>query len=131
MCWSKRASLVATVCGAILLCTKLTLRRQPLMTLLPLTLYIGMEFLQYLQYDSLDECSDKKNSGLAKVAYLLIWLQPVVWNIMWAVTQNHPVFSFTLALSVFVLIMCIDRSWLHLFHTGKSNPLEAHNTGVN
>jgi hypothetical protein len=130
MCWSKPASLAAAVLGVGLLTAKVVFQDVPWITLLPLALYTVMELLQYKQYDTLDRCGDNtENTFLAKMAYIVIWLQPVFWNLMWAVEDGHPVFKYTLALSLFVFILCVDRNWLHIIHNGGTNKEEAHNHG--
>ena len=120
---------MAAVSGAGILAAKILLQKPPFITLLPITLYTAMEFLQYMQYDTLDDCKSTRNSTLAKVAYYLIWLQPIVWNLTWSASNSSPVFKYTLALSVFVFFLCLDRHWLRILHNGPVNKNEAHNTG--
>lgn len=42
--------------------------------------YAGMEFLQFLQHRTLNQCNSKENQFLTIVAFLYILVQPFLWN---------------------------------------------------
>ncbi len=42
--------------------------------------YAGMEFLQFLQHRTLNQCSTKENQVLATVAFLYVVVQPFLWQ---------------------------------------------------
>jgi uncharacterized protein DUF5765 len=130
MCWSKGSSFAIAVAGSLLLAAKIALNNVPLLTLLPLTLYVLMEVLQYFQYDELDKCSSTKNKKLTQFAYVLIWLQPVIWNLLPSLQRgSSPIFGFSFAVSVFILLLSLDRNIFHILHKGEPNDKEAHNIG--
>jgi hypothetical protein len=129
MCWSKPASMAAALCGVALLIFKIKFQGASWIALLPVALYTLMELLQWKQYDTLDRCDKTENTLLARLAYVIIWLQPIVWNFMWMKQDGHPIFRYTFAISIVVFLLCLDRNWLHLIHKGDVNRKEAHNHG--
>tara|TARA_A100001388_G_C28640250_1_gene436716 strand:+ start:225 stop:779 length:555 start_codon:yes stop_codon:yes gene_type:complete len=65
-----------------------------------------MEITQYLQYKVVDQCDNKINQYLTMFTWVLEWIQPLMWNIIYfyITKSNKEVFKFCIALSVMVFI---------------------------
>jgi hypothetical protein len=48
----------------------------------PLAFYTLMELLQTIQYSYVNQCGSKVNRLLTEVAYMLVIVQPLLWNIV-------------------------------------------------
>jgi len=49
--------------------------------LVPLLFYSLMEFLQTVQYFYVNQCSSATNTFLTEIAYVLVIVQPLMWNL--------------------------------------------------
>lgn len=50
--------------------------------------YCGMELLQSIQYSYVDECDNPINIFLTEIAYVLVVVQPLLWNVFFYVNSN-------------------------------------------
>jgi len=130
MCWSKEASLFFAIAGGCLLIKK-RMDGAEWIEILPLTLYVMMELLQFRQYDTVNDCRNKENVTLTKLSYVLVWLQPVVWNWHFYLKTGHVVFEYTMLIAILVMILAFDRVFTRIIYKRDNNALEAHNTGRN
>ena len=132
MCWSKETSLLFAVVGTAFVFYQRS-KRKTWASLLPILLYVVMEFLQWKQYDKIDKCDDVENKELTKLAYVLIWIQPVVWNykFMMERVNDSNIFKYTFGLSIIIFILAMDRMYTKTISKGKPNSLELHNQGEN
>ncbi len=73
---------------------------------IPTCFYTIMEITQYLQYKVVDQCDNKINQYLTMFTWVLEWIQPLMWNIIYfyITKSNKEVFKFCIALSVMVFI---------------------------
>jgi hypothetical protein len=84
--------------------------------------YAGMELLQFVQHFVLDECDNKVNVYSTHIAWIYIWLQPLLWNIQLYKTchkkNNKKVILYNLLLSSIVFILAMDRHFWFILHNG-------------
>lgn len=50
--------------------------------------YCGMELLQTIQYSYIDQCDNPINRFLTEIAYCLIIIQPLMWNVFFYLNSN-------------------------------------------
>lgn len=130
MCWSKQASGTLAILGLGILYKRYT-AGQDWTSLVPLILYIVMEALQWKQYDTIDKCDNPENKSLSKLSYVLIWLQPIVWNWHFYMKTHEDVFKFSAVISGLILVLTMDRVFSKVIHTMPYNDKESHNVGEN
>ena len=83
MCFSWRMSLTFAAAGAaatVYAALDRRLRAEYMPVLL--AFYTAMEALQTVQYMLVNECSDPRNRWLTEVAYALVVVQPLLWNVV-------------------------------------------------
>ena len=84
MCYSAGMSFSLAAVGAIASAAALadpTWRRQ--LRYVPLIFYTCMELLQGVQYSHVNECGTPANRFSTEVAYLLVVVQPLMWNLLY------------------------------------------------
>ena len=83
-----------------------------------LLFYSGMELLQTVQHMHLQECTST-NKFLTKLAYIYIWLQPIVYNLYYLHTnyRNKKIFIYNLYVSCAIFLLAMDRLFWHMIHT--------------
>lgn len=102
MCFTKPMSGAFAVLGALMTTIHLYMgarygTRRHYVSAMTTFVYTLMETLQYYQHASLDKCDDKTNIALSKMAYILVAIQILVWQINWYFnsTENKTVFLCT------------------------------------
>ncbi len=110
MCFSEQTSLTLSIIG-ILLSAYRIYYKYPMVAIVPAVFYTCMEITQYCQYKVIDKCDSKINQNLTKFTWLLEWIQPLMWNILYynITTSNKGVFVFTITLSLIVFITGLLR----------------------
>lgn len=68
--------------------------------------YSIMELLQGVQYFYVNQCSNFMNIILTEFAYLLVILQPLIWNIFFYVNSG------TLDKQIFLTAICLSIPWI-------------------
>lgn len=116
MCFSQISSLCFSSIGFINT-YRLYKNKYPLYFYLHIILYSCMEFLQFLQYFYVNECNTINNI-LTRLAYILIWIQPLTYNIFYYLTNKRylDVFIYNIILSIFAFYWAMDRMFFHTFH---------------
>ena len=76
--------------------------------------YTIMEVTQYLQYQVINQCDNEINKNLTKFTWILEWIQPLMWNIvyLYITKSNKDVFRFSIFLSLLIFIAGIAREFL-------------------
>lgn len=117
MCFTQPVSLLLSIFGS-LAAIQLYNDERPFFTYLHFVFYSGMEFLQFLQYFYTDNCSDT-NVLLTKIAYIYIWLQPILYNTFYLLTNNRNVqiFKYNIMFSIFTFLYACDRMFTKVLHT--------------
>lgn len=109
MCWSKAVSRNFAIIG--LLGSLYAIKNKfPIHVITLYLFYTLMEITQYIQYDTLGSCSEK-NAQLTKWAWILVWIQPFMWNwyFLKTTTGNKEIFKYTMIFSFIVFIFGIMR----------------------
>ncbi len=116
MCFSQLSSLCFSSIGFITF-YRFYKNNYPFYYYLHICFYSFMEFLQFLQYFYVNECNSI-NNVLTKFAYILIWLQPIIYNSYYYLTNNRylDVFRYNIILSLFLFYWAMDRMFFHIFH---------------
>jgi hypothetical protein len=80
--------------------------------------YSVMELLQFVQHFVLDDCENPVNYFSAIGAYVLIWLQPIMFNYRFYKTTRPATYihSYNIVLSVIAAVLAMDRVSLRLLH---------------
>ena len=83
-----------------------------------------MELLQTIQYSYVNQCDNPMNIWLTEVAYVLVIVQPLIWNMVFLLRtkDKHDKGVFKLA-----LVMCIFWILFNVFSRVRYNPLENKN----
>jgi len=105
MCFSEQWSRNLSILG-IGLTTYRYMNNYSWIAMVPSSFYTIMEVTQYLQYKVIDDCENIINQYLTLFSWILVWVQPLMWNtIYYHVTKsNKNVFRFAIALS---LVSCM------------------------
>lgn len=69
--------------------------------------YTLMELLQTIQYAYVNECDNPKNKILTEMAYVLVIVQPLVWNILFLVRTTNKAER-----KVFELAIALMLAWI-------------------
>lgn len=110
MCFSQQWSLNLSILG-IVISTYRYLNNYSTIALVPTVFYTIMEITQYLQYSVIDQCDNKFNQYLTMFTWILEWIQPLMWNVLYfyITTSNKEVFKFCIVLSIIAFIASILR----------------------
>mgnify|MGYP007034287108 FL=1 len=92
---------------------------------LPLAFYVAMELLQYKQYDTLDKCNNE-NKTLTRLSYVLVWLQPILWNWQFYQMERSEVYRYTMWISVAVFFLAMDRMFTNFLYRSPGSNDELH-----
>ena len=116
MCFNQPISFVFGSLG-ILASYNLYKKKAPLSQHIHFLFYSGMEFLQFFQYFYIDSCS-AANSSLTQLAYVYIWLQPIMYNTFYLLTtpRHAAIFKYNIIFSLFVFVWAMDRMFFHYVH---------------
>ena len=109
MCFSWRMSLAFAAAGAAATAYA-ALDRRLRAEYLPVLLafYTAMEALQTAQYMFVNECSDRRNQLLTEVAYVLVIVQPLLWNVVYYLrTERNPIFLCASAMCVLWILVSV------------------------
>jgi hypothetical protein len=89
--------------------------------------YSGMETLQFVQHFVLDKCDNSINIYSTHIAWVYVWLQPLVFNIYLLKTtiKNKRIIIYNIILSVFAFTLAMDRHFFFIWHTGQPRLDEA------
>ena len=74
---------------------------------IPLIFYIIMEILQTVQYSFVNQCDNPINIYLTEFAYLLILIQPIMWNLICLKKKNKLRTKFHEGILYCAIILCI------------------------
>lgn len=80
--------------------------------------YSTMELLQFIQYFYINQCNTNININLTYIAYILIWLQPLLFNYYYLLitNKNKIVFIYNIYLSFIIFLLSLDRVFIHFLH---------------
>jgi hypothetical protein len=74
-----------------------------------LLFYIAMEILQGIQYFFVNQCSNAVNIALTEIAYILVLVQPLMWNMFYYFnSEASDKKIFIVAIGLFILWMIFD-----------------------
>tara|TARA_Y100000768_G_scaffold178510_1_gene133676 strand:+ start:2145 stop:2810 length:666 start_codon:yes stop_codon:yes gene_type:complete len=129
MCFSENISLGLSILGLSLLSYRIY-NGYKWTSICLILFYTIMEITQYLQYKVINKCNNKINIWLTKFSWILLWIQPLMWNIIYLhyTTSNQTVFKFTSILSALVFFVAL----LRIFNNSnkKSNTHELMINGI-
>ena len=110
MCFSEKWSFNLSIIGILLIIYRI-FYKYPLVALIPVILYTIMEITQYLQYKVINQCDSKVNQNLTKFTWILQWIQPLMWNMIYLhiTKSNKGVFKFSIVLSLIIFITGLLR----------------------
>lgn len=117
MCFTRAASLVFATSGG-LVAANMWRKARPFHTYMHVLFYSGMELLQFVQYFFI-ECG-WANRTLTKTAYVYIWLQPILYNWFYLLTnrKHRAVFRYNMFVSSCVFLYAMDRLFTGFLHGG-------------
>jgi hypothetical protein len=123
MCFSQKISLTFAILGAIL--TIISYKKKQLHAkyfYLLVLFYTIMELLQTIQYSYVNQCESKMNILLTNFAYILVIVQPLLWNLYFYVNSDdqNDKNIFKVAI-VFALIWMIYTIILRILYNPKQN----------
>lgn len=110
MCFSEQWSRNLSILG-IAISSYRYANNYSILSLFPTCFYTIMEITQYLQYQVIDQCDNKINQYLTMFTWVLQWIQPLMWNIIYfyITSSNKDVFLFCIALSFIVFVAGLLR----------------------
>ena len=117
MCYSANMSFSLAAVGA--LCTAAAvidagLRQQ--LVWIPFAFYTCMELLQGVQYSHVNRCGEKANVISTEIAYLLVIVQPLMWNVIYYRRTSgceRKVFVVGMAMAAVWIVMNVAARVLH------------------
>ena len=125
MCFSEKWSLNLSIIGILLTIYRI-FYKYPLVALIPTILYTVMEITQYLQYKVINKCDNKINQNLTKFTWILQWIQPLMWNIIYLhiTKSNKGVFKFCIVLSSIIFITGLLRVFNYSKKKSRTHELQ-------
>ena len=121
MCFNKEFSFILTILGSFM--SYLILKNPEKFTDLahiPVLFFTIMELTQGLQYLDVNKCSKKINENLTNFAYLLLILQPLMWNCIFLFRKNKDdLKEIDRSILKIAIILCIIWIILHLLRRFK------------
>ena len=110
MCFSQTWSQNLSILGVVM-CVYRIAYQYPITAILPVVFYTVMEITQYLQYTVVDECNNWINTYLTMFTWILQWIQPLMWNIIYlhVTKSNKVVFHFAIVLSLILFVTGVLR----------------------
>ena len=115
MCYSASISFVFALVGLSAALWIYLDPKQDSLILLPLLFYTIMELLQTVQYFFVNQCSSSTNRFLTEIAYVLVIVQPLLWNLFF-VLRSPPASSDR---KIFLVGMVFAAVWLLFNLTGR------------
>jgi len=105
MCFSETWSRNLTILG-IAITSYRVLNKYSAISLVPSAFYTLMELTQYLQYKVIDQCDNSINQYLTMFTWILQWIQPLMWNIiyLYVTKSNKVVFKFAIFISAIIFV---------------------------
>ena len=88
-------------------------RLRGLFLFIPFAFYTGMEILQGIQYWHVNRCGDLANAVSTEVAYVLVIVQPLMWNALYYLRTKGP------DRSLFVVGMVMSLIWMGFSVAGR------------
>jgi len=73
---------------------------------IPIVFYTIMEILQTIQYSFVNQCENPINRYLTELAYILILVQPIMWNILFLKKKNKLRTNFHEGILYLGIILC-------------------------
>jgi uncharacterized membrane protein len=73
-----------------------------------LLFYTIMEFLQSIQYSYVNQCANRMNNMLSEIAYVLVIVQPLMWNLFYYINSvecDKKIFTVGMVLSVIWIVI--------------------------
>jgi hypothetical protein len=131
MCFNKKYSAIFALGGlATLYLTKDNQMVKDELLQVPLIFYTLMEILQTAQYNFVNECNNKTNIILTEIAYVLILVQPFMWNMIFLnKKRDKPISEIYKGILYCAIALCVI--WM-LFHLARrfsfyGNAIETNN----
>lgn len=97
MCFTKEISGIFATIGII--ATIISIQKKSNSFIIYL-FYTIMELLQTVQHSSLNECNNTNNIFYTKIAFILVMVQPMLWNYHRYMNNKSDVFKFALIASI-------------------------------
>jgi len=123
MCFSQNISLTFAILGSILIYISYNNKSSYKNYFYLLVIfYTLMEWLQFIQYSYVNQCDSKINILLTNFAYILIIVQPLLWNLYFYInsTNSNDQNIFKLAI-VFAIIWIIYNISLRMLYNPDHN----------
>ena len=110
MCFSEQWSRNLSILG-IAISSYRYANNYSILALIPTCFYTVMEITQYLQYQVVDQCDNKMNQYLTMFTWVLEWIQPLMWNIIYfyITKSNKDVFKFCIVSSFIIVVAGLLR----------------------
>lgn len=89
-----------------------------------LLFYTTMEFLQTFQYNYVNQCNNIINIVLTEIAYILVIVQPLIWNIFFYINTKlceKQIFIVGIILGIIWMIINLLSRLLYMPQNGKIN----------
>lgn len=117
MCFTQSISLIFALSGSAT-CLFFYSIKKPFHYYIHTLFYTGMEFLQFFQYFYINQCNNSVNIYLTDIAYILIWLQPLLFNYFYykITLRNMNIFIYNMYLSGIIFLLSMDRLFTNFIH---------------
>ena len=121
MCFNQKYSATFAILGIISL---LVIRNNPPkgnnLLYIPIIFYTLMEILQTFQYSYVNKC-DSMNKFLTEISYILILVQPLMWNLIFLFKKRNPsLTSFHIGILYCAVVLCIIWILAHVLRRFKA-----------
>jgi len=131
MCYNSKISFTFAIIGIIALAYIYIYKKQLTYTGIQyiLLFYTIMELLQGVQYFYVNQCSNATNIFLTEVAYILVLLQPLIWNIFYYFNSPESDKNlFLVAIISFIIWMLSDIMSRLMYNKTGSNKTNKNST---
>lgn len=89
-----------------------------------LLFYTSMEILQGFQYNYINQCNNKINILLTELAYILVILQPLMWNIFFYINTTKCEQQIFMVGIVFALVWMVINISARISYTSQNSQLK-------
>ena len=132
MCFSQEYSISFTILGILsLIIFKNNKDLAHNLFHIPIIFYIIMETVQSIQYNYVNECENPINRLLTEIAYILILVQPLMWNLIFLKKNNKLRTKFHEGILYCAVVLCIVWIIGHVIRRfdlyGSNEDLQEHN----
>ena len=115
MCFNQKYSAVFAIMGIISL---LVVKKKSSLLHIPIIFYTIMEILQTIQYSYVNNC-DSTNRLLTEISYLLIIVQPIMWNLIF-LYRSSPLTNYNKGILYCAIVLCAIWILAHVMRRFKN-----------